>query len=275
MRISEVHFPETIQELVSLLSKSPEIQLLAGGTEIAGSQASRSLLLGPDVASIAKIRELRKTSRTEQYLEVGACTTLTGLLGLSLGVLPEPLASVIHGIANHAVRNIATIGGNLCSRIRFMDLWPILTCLDTQAEIRSPEGTRWVSLWHFADEGGNPAFPAAALLTRLRIPLRSYNFSFIRKLGAPGYPTEETALFVCIANASRSKIEEFRLAFAGKRAFRNRDLELSVSGRKSSLSPKEILALSDAFKESYSKREFIDPRLFASLLEEALEGLFG
>ncbi len=275
MRISEIHYPETIQELVNLLSKSPDIQLLAGGTEIAGSQTSRSLLLSSDVASIAKIRELRKTSRTEQYLEVGACTTLTGLLGLSLGILPESLASVVHGIANHAVRNIATIGGNLCSSVRFMDLWPILTCLDTQAEIRSPGGARRVSLWHFADDEGKPAFPKTSLLTRLRIPLRSYNFAFIRKLGDPGYPTEETALFTCTANVSRSKVEEFRLAFAGIRAFRNRDLELTVSGRKTTLSPKEILTLSDSFKESYSKRAFIDPRLFASLLEEALGGLFG
>lgn len=275
MRISEIHSPVTIQELLGLISKNPEVQLLAGGTEIAGSQTTRSLLLSADVASIAKIRELRKTSRTEQYLEVGACTTLTGLLGLSLGILPESLASVIHGVGNLAVRNIATIGGNLCSRLRFMDLWPILTCLDTQAEIRSAEGSRWVSLWHFADSEGKPAFPKASLLTRLRIPLRSFNFTFARKLGAPGYPTEETALFVCLANATRSKVEEFRLAFSGVRAFRNRDLELTVSGRKSSMSSREIQVLAEAFRESYSQREFIDPRLFASLLEEALEGLFG
>jgi CO/xanthine dehydrogenase FAD-binding subunit len=257
------------------MSRSPDIQIFAGGTEIAGIQTTRSLLLNADVASIARIRELRKTSRTEQYLEVGACTTLTGLLGLSLGILPESLASVIHGVANHAVRNIATVGGNLCSRLRFMDLWPILTCLDCQAEIRSAEGSRWVSLWHFADSEGNPAFPKASLLTRLRIPFRSYNFAFVRKLGAPGYPTAENALFVCLANVSRSKVDDFRLAFAGSRAFRSRELELTVSGRKSALSPREIQTLADAFKESYGHREFFEPRFFASLLEEALEGLFG
>lgn len=275
MRISEIHAPETIQELLALMSRSPDIQLYAGGTEIAGSQTTRSLLLDADVASIARIRELRKTSRTEQYLEVGACTTLTGLLGLSLGVLPESLSVVIRGVGNHAVRNIATIGGNLCSKQRFMDLWPILTCLDCQAEIRSPEGSRWISLWHLADAEGNPAFPASSLLTRVRIPLRSFDFTFVRKLGAPGYPTDDSALFVCLANASRAKVEDFRLAFAGKKAFRNRELELTISGRNTSLPAKEIQVMTEAFKDSYRRSEFIDTRLFDSLLEEALEGLFG
>jgi len=274
VRISEPYYPTSTAEILTLIRANPEIQILAGGTEIVGSQTTRALEFPAQVASIAKVQELRKTIRTEQFIELGCCTTLTGLLSLTPGTLPDPLPEIIDSIANHAIRNVATIGGNLCCRSRFMDLWPYLACMDAQVELKTPSGTRWASVSHLCGEDGKPSFPRIALLSRVRIPLYSYNFIFHRKLGLGQFPGRETASFVCIANIERGKIEDFRLAFAGVQAFRLKDREMSIAGKKTSSASKEVQAIINDYMSAFESQDWFDRRLFLSLLEEAFERLF-
>jgi CO/xanthine dehydrogenase FAD-binding subunit len=274
VRISEVYYPASVAEILDLLRANPEIQILAGGTEIAGSQTSRFLEFPGQVASIAKVQELRKTTRTEQFLELGCCTTLTGLSTLTSGMLPQPLPTVVGSIANRAVRNLATIGGNLCSRTRFMDLWPFLACMDAQVELRSPSGMRWASVSHLCGEDGSLQFPKATILSRVRIPLYSYNFIFFRKLSHSLFPDSDTATFVCLANIESDKIEDFKLAFAGDRAFRLKDREMAIAGKKTGSAPKEVRAVMEDYMDGFSSQDWFDPRLFRSLLEEAFGRLF-
>ena len=273
MRISEVYFPETIAETLELLRANSELQLVAGGTEIVGSQPTRSIALERQVASIVKIKELRKTVRTEQFLELGSCTTLTGLRTLAAGTLPEPLYDVIGGIANHGVRNIATLGGNLCCKSRFMDLWPVLACLDAQIELRSAAGARWAGLSHLCGEDGSPRFPPATLMARIRIPLFAYNFIFVRSLGGNALPGPRTATFACMANLGRDKIEDFRLIFAGTKAFRLKEHEMAVDGRRRGMKGKEMQSLVDYYADAFSAQSWYDQRLFAALAQEAFERL--
>ena len=274
MRISEVYYPASVAEILDLLRVNPDIQILAGGTEIVGGQASRVLEFPGQVVSIAKVQELRKTTRTEQFLELGCCTTLTGLSTLAPGMLPQPFPLVIDSIANRAVRNLATIGGNLCSHVRFMDLWPFLSCMDAQVELRSPSGTRWASVSHLSGEDGSLQFPKATILSRVRIPLFSYNFIFFRKFNHSLFPDADTATFVCMANVESNKIEDFRLAFAGTRAFRLKDREMAIAGKKTSSSPKEVRAVMEDYRKEFASLDWFDPRLFNSLLEETFGRLF-
>ncbi len=274
MRISEVYYPASVAEILDLIRANPDIQILAGGTEIVGEQASRVLEFPGQVACIAKVQELRKTNRTEQFLELGCCTTLTGLSTLAPGMLPRPLPTVINAIANRAVRNLATIGGNLCSRSRCMDLWPFLSCMDAQVELRSPSGTRWASVSHLCGEDGSLQFPKSTILCRVRIPLYSYNFIFFKKLNRSLFPDEDTATFVCMANVESDKIEDFRLAFAGTRAFRLKDREMAVAGKKKSSAPKELRVIMDDYMKEFAFRGWFDPLLFRALLEETFGRLF-
>jgi xanthine dehydrogenase FAD-binding subunit len=274
VRISEIYNPSSAAETVNLLRDIPDILLLAGGSEIVGSQTSRVIDFPAQVASISKVLELKKTFRTEQFLEIGSCTTLTGLLTLSPGTLPEPLPKIIVSIANHAVQNVATIGGNLCSKHRFMDLWPFLSCMDAQIELRSSTGTRWASLSHLCDETGSPAFPKATLLSRIRIPLFSYNFVFCRKLGSSVFPGPETAYFVCMANLGHGKIDDFRLAFAGEKAFRLKENEMAIAGKKTTSGQREVRSLIESYLDAFPAEGFYDRRIFLALLEEAFGRLF-
>ncbi|MCX7026865.1 MAG: FAD binding domain-containing protein [Spirochaetes bacterium] len=274
MRISEIHYPSTIQETVTLLSANPAILLLAGGTEIVGTQTARVIDLADQVACISRISELRKTMRTEQFIELGACTTLTGLLSLSKGILPEPLPSLIHSIANPAVRNSATLGGNLCVKRGFMDLWPLLSCMEAQVELRAESGTRWASVSHLCGADGRPYLPEASLIARIRIPIYSYNFVFLRKLGSSSLPSPDRACFVCLANLSGDKIVDFRLALSGVKAFRLKDLEMTVSGRRRNTGKKEMGAFVAEYEQAFGSPDWFDSRVFSALVEESFERLY-
>ncbi|MDX9827546.1 MAG: FAD binding domain-containing protein [Spirochaetia bacterium] len=274
MKLSEVFFPHDVDEILELLRKNPEILLMAGGTTIVGSQPSRTIQLPEQVASIAKVQELRKTIRTEQFLEMGACTTFTGILSLAPASLPEPLAEAIRNIGNRGLRNIATIGGNLCCRSRFLDLWPFLSCMEAQVEFRSPSGTRWASVGHLCGEDSRPLIPNASILSRIRIPLYSYDFIYYRKLGNSLYPSSDSAMFVCMANISRDKVEDFRLVFSGDKAFRLKDKEMSISGKKTSTPRREIRGFVAEYKKAFEDMELYDSRPFTALLEDVFGRLF-
>ena len=274
MRISEIHYPSSIQETVVLLSANPGILLLAGGTQIVGSQTSRVIELPSQVASISRIPELRKTMKTEQFIELGACTTLTGLLTLSKGILPDPLPALIRSIANQGVRNLATIGGNLCSKRGFMDLWPLLSCLETQLELRSAGSARWASVSHLCGSDNRPFLPEATLLARIRIPIYNYNFIFLKKYGSYPMPFPGRGCFVCLANLSGDKIEDFRLAISGARAFRLKDLEMTVSGRRRSGGKKEMAGFVSQYREAFGNPDWFDGRVFSALVEESFERIY-
>ena len=77
-----------------------------------------------------------------------------------------------------------------------------------------------------------------------------------------------------MANIERGKIEDFRLAFAGVQAFRLKDREMAIAGKKTSLASKEIQAIIDDYMNAFERQDWFDRRLFLSLLEEAFERLF-
>ena len=274
MRSSEIHVPKTLQEALSILESNSETQVLGGGSEIVGGQYERLISFSEIILSIAKLRELRKTQRTEQFLEVGACTTLTGLLSLPKGTLPEPLREVIGTIGNLGVRNIGTIGGNLCSRRHFMDLWPFLACMDAQIEIKSSTMARWASVYHLADETGLPFLPPKTLLTRVRIPLVFYNFIFYKRIGPLGLPGDSNAVFVCLASIKHGKVDAFKLVFSGAKAFRIKDLEMMILGRKVDTPIKDVKGILQTYWQAFERNTWFDERVFGNLLEECFGRLF-
>ncbi len=275
MLISEIHYPATVAEALTLIDEQPDTLLLAGGTEISGAQAARFLQFPPAIACIAKIPELKKTTRTEQFMEFGSCTSLTGLLSLGPDVLPYPLPEAIQSIGNPAIRNIATLGGNLASRRQFMDLWPVLVCMDAQIEIRNKNSSHWANIFYLTDSNNAPFFPDKSILTRVRIPLIEYSNVFYRKIGGQGFPTHETAVFVLMAEIQQNNIESFRLVFSGKKVFRLQEVELSLFGKKISRTSRELAFARQEYIREFSRTGFLPPALFSSLITEAFESVLG
>jgi len=244
---------------------------MAGGTEILREQGGRGISLPPEVVCVHELPELRKAGLTERFLEIGAAATLSEILELGESALPPILAEALSLVANPAIRNLATIGGNIACRARFMDAWPALACLDAIAELRDAGGSTWMNVNRLAGEDRRPAFPEGALVTRFRIPLERWDAYALKKIGPKDYPDPETAVFAFAARVEKGILSEMRLAFAGETAFRSNAAEARMIGLGVPLSEREREAAGEAFRADAAFLPEAQALRFGSLVDAALD----
>ncbi|NOX37077.1 MAG: xanthine dehydrogenase family protein subunit M [Calditrichaeota bacterium] len=111
-----------VRELTALpdyLEKDGEKSaILAGGTDLLGLM-KEGLLKPRKVVNIKQIRELRGIRDTRKGLEIGAATRLSEIEQHPIIQQQYPvLAQAVASIATPQLRNMGTIGGNLCQRPR-------------------------------------------------------------------------------------------------------------------------------------------------------------
>jgi 4-hydroxybenzoyl-CoA reductase subunit beta len=106
--------PRTLDDALSLLAKHNNARIVAGGTDLIPSM--RQKLFEPQyVLDIRNIAELKGIRQQGSGVEIGALTSLTtiehsDLLRRRYAVLTEAAATV----ASPLLRNMGTIGGNIC-----------------------------------------------------------------------------------------------------------------------------------------------------------------
>lgn len=248
MLASDVHFPKDLVEALDILRRRPGILVFAGGTDILREQGGRGLSLPQELLCVQGIPELRRAGLTERFLEIGAAVTVSELLELGDTALPPLLAEAARGIGTPALRNLATLGGNLACRTRFMDAWPALACLDGLVELRDQGGATWMNVNRLKGEDGRPAVPEGGLLTRVRVPIERWDAYALRKVGIKSYPSPETAVFAFVARVEKGILAEVRIAFAGDIALRSQSLEASMIGRSLPLSTRETSSIADGYR---------------------------
>ncbi|MGD0469041.1 MAG: FAD binding domain-containing protein [Terriglobales bacterium] len=210
--------PRTTAEAIALLAQhAGHIRILAGGTDLLPSMQQK--LFEPqyllDIRRIAELRGIRQ--QPDDAVEIGALTALTdiehsGLLRQHFPVLPEAAKTV----ASPVLRNMGTIGGNICLDTRCLwynqslqwrkscafcikkdgDLchvapggkkcWAVfsgdtpaaLLCLDAEIEIASTSGLRCMRLADFYTGIGDDyrRLRPDELVTRVLLPASSAGY---------------------------------------------------------------------------------------------------
>jgi carbon-monoxide dehydrogenase medium subunit len=169
MRLPEVVLAETVEEAIRSLSRRGAYAL-AGATDLLlglrqGEIAPRVLVNLKHVPGLAGVRRVRGAIR------IGALTRVADLIGDEIVLEELPLlAEVARGFGSVQIRNLATIGGNLCNAAPSADLAPPLLALDARAEIEGPKGPREVELTEFFRGANKTALRRAELLTAIFVP---------------------------------------------------------------------------------------------------------
>ncbi|MCE9627992.1 MAG: FAD binding domain-containing protein, partial [Candidatus Eisenbacteria bacterium] len=107
--------PTTLAEVLALLAESPgKCLLIAGGTDAVPNLKHR--LHEPErVISLARVAELRGVREDADGLQLGALTTLSALTREPLVRAHYPaIATAASLVASPQIRNMGTLGGNLC-----------------------------------------------------------------------------------------------------------------------------------------------------------------
>jgi carbon-monoxide dehydrogenase medium subunit len=151
VRRFELATPTSVEEcLKTLAQRGPEAKLLAGGTDLLPQLKNH--LLKPacviDVSGVADLRIVEGDAR--RGFRIGASVTARTLeqhagIRSAYPALAESAALV----GSIQVRNLATLGGNMCNAAPSADMAPPLMALEAEAVIAGPKGRRRVPVAEF------------------------------------------------------------------------------------------------------------------------------
>jgi CO/xanthine dehydrogenase FAD-binding subunit len=167
----EYHAPTSLPEALDLLAKyDGKGRVLAGGTDLLVSMKKREVL--PEhLISLKVIAELKGIHDEKEGMKIGALVTL-GEIEHSKMIQDKfrVLWDAAQVMASRQIRNLGTIGGNLCSAAPSADTAPPLIVLDASVEIISPNGKRKVSVEKFFKGPGESVLKPGEILTQIMIP---------------------------------------------------------------------------------------------------------
>jgi len=226
--LNQVFSPSSFHELFSAWNRFPAAVLFAGGTDFTWKQGKSVLKLQPVIISLDNLQELHRITRTEHYIEIGSMAKLNKIIWLGK-VVPDILRICLENIGGVQLRNIATIGGNICCTSRLLDVSTALTALDAQYELRNAHSSRWLSASRFHSKEEHSVLENQELLTRIRLPLHQWDYSVYKKFFPEDFFNSEALVFM--ANAHKSVLSDIRVVYKADSIIRNKNGEDILNGK--------------------------------------------
>lgn len=254
---SNIYAPTNLTELLSLHGKLPSSLIYNGGTHILREQPRKYLTLPANVINIHRVQELGKISRTERYLDIGAAVPIARILTVGSNVIPPVLGTALSTIGTPAIRNRATLGGNLCIPDRRMSTFSVYLLLDMQVELRKSGSTRWMPLNRFAAADRKIDLQRGEVLTKVRIPFAAWDFQVFKRIDREPQKPESFLSFCGLARVQRDVITDIRMAYvtSGTSVIRSREIETELVGRRVPLAGRELASIHEIMENLLDSRE--------------------
>lgn len=244
---SKVFFAQNLSDTLYQLDNTKNIVVLAGCSQADMTKTSETVPMPETSLIIRSVPELQTIDRHERFIDFGAAVTFSQILSETQHKLPPLLYETVSSIATPLVRNLATIGGNICCPNRKMTLYAPLLALDVRLELRSSEETISVPLTKFT------GIPENSLLTKIRIPLDEWEVGIFKRVGPSNLITNESASFTFLADSQKSILTDLRISFCGVMCLRDRELENRLIGSRLPLSQKQIGSMIEAAGVAFDK----------------------
>ena len=229
----EGYSPNNLQEALKILNEKDMI-IYAGGTDLmVKNKNSTSLLPGftKDLLYVGNLKELKEIKSDDNKIEIGAVCTLSFLLRIES--VPEVLKKAIRSIASPAIRNMGTIGGNICNASPAGDTLPILYALDAKLKLVSLSSSREVKIDDFILGPGKTILKNNEILESVLIEKINFNKVFYEKVGARKACAISKVSFTALAKINNEKIEDIRIAVGsvGPKIVREKSVEEILIGK--------------------------------------------
>ena len=170
MRKFDYYQPESLKEAYKLMEKvKGEAVYVAGGTDVIVRIKQRAIQ--PEaLISLRGIEELK------EIRENGGMSLGAGILFREIEASDkiarqyQALYQATCVLANPQIRNVATLGGNLCNAAPSADSAPPLLVLEAEVELEGPGGKRRIKLEDLFTGPGQTAKEPEEIMTRINIP---------------------------------------------------------------------------------------------------------
>ena len=148
--IENYYEAKSVEDAVAHLAADEKAEVIAGGTDVlvklrAGKDA------GCDLVSIHEIPELKGVDRlTDGTIVIGPATCFTDITNdpIIRESLPY-LGEAVYTVGGPQIRNMGTIGGNLCNGATSADSGATMQTLNATLVLQGPEGSREVPVTEF------------------------------------------------------------------------------------------------------------------------------
>ena len=160
----------TIDEALAALATGA--RPVAGGTDLVVGARSGKTTLPDSIVAIHRLTELRGIQElADGGLRLGALATHADLAASDVvRTRFAALSDAAAIVGSHATRAHGTLGGNLMNSSPAMDTGGPLVCLDAAVTLRSPSGTRSVSVAELWEGPGSSVARDDELLVSVEVP---------------------------------------------------------------------------------------------------------
>jgi CO/xanthine dehydrogenase FAD-binding subunit len=205
--------------------------IYAGGTDIMARQrqwGGETADIPAGVIYVWHLPELRRFYQDAGCLFIGACMTIADLKTHSN--TPALLREILGSMASPAIRNLATIGGNICNASPAGDTLPYLYAMEARVVCQTNHGQREIPIERFISGPGKIDLAPDEILTTIVIPDEHFSHTFHKKVAARRANTPSKVSMIGLASKENKKITDLRLAFgaAGPTVVRSRKIELAA-----------------------------------------------
>jgi carbon-monoxide dehydrogenase medium subunit len=229
-----LHRPTSIEHACSLLSQhGDQAKILAGGSELI-------LLLKMSLTSVSHIIDIKRVAGLDriefeprtQALRVGGLVTHRSLEVSPVVLEHFPLlAEMERQVANIRVRNVGTIGGNLCFAEPHADPGTLLSIFDAKIKVRSIQGERNLDIGDFFVDYYQTAMEPGEILTEIEIPKLSPNCLGTYLRFCPGErPSVTAAILVEQVNGVCADVR-LAVGCVGPKPIRAKEIESDLRGK--------------------------------------------
>ncbi|ANN62803.1 FAD binding domain-containing protein [Brachyspira hyodysenteriae] len=203
---------KNINEALDFRSANDSI-VFAGGTDLMVEHLRGSNLIAKfdkPILFINDIDELKGVKEDENNIIIGALTTFDEIIKSDL--TPQVLKDSASGIAGPPIRNIATIGGNICNASPSADSLPSLYAMDAVLILKSKNSQREVKIKDFITGVSKTILKNDEILTHIMIPKKDYKYSFYRKIGTRK-ANALSKLAICALVCKENEKYRFKISF--------------------------------------------------------------
>lgn len=216
--IQKIHQASDIQDAIRALAQDPQAVVISGGSDVL-IKIREGKLAGCSLVSIHGISELKGIELdTDGTIVIRPATSFSHVTKHPLIQKYMPmLGAAVDQVGGPQIRNIGTIGGNVCNGVTSADSASTLFTFHAVLELTGPGGKRLVPIAEFYAGPGRTVRAHEELLTAIRIARADYEGFSGHYIKYAQRNAMDIATLGCAANvrlgADKMTVEDFRLAF--------------------------------------------------------------
>ncbi len=206
--MDEIVIPVDLKDALNIL-KDRNLIPFAGGTDLMVKY--RFDKPEKPFIFIGDLKELRYIKKEGSVVRIGASIRYNELLESK--IIPVVFKDIIKNIGSPSIRNMGTIGGNICNASPAADTLPFLYAMDAEVVVSSFENEKIISIFDFIKGPKETILMKNELLKEVRFKLEKFNKYYYRKIGLRNANSLSKVSFFGCAKIIEGKIEDIRIAF--------------------------------------------------------------